>query len=209
MALYGKREASAIGAYSFFILFNNVDILVCYWLLPRPELDIYAASAFLPKAIIAAGFPVAQIVLPVIVDQKAGGVSFRFTVLKAIALATVIGMAGTIVLWIVVPILQRTPLAIHGIDLMLLNKLLVAAVALSAARILVVIEIAIGRVLMGLVQIAAVASFVVACAMTARSSERIAELYMTTSWAYLIMATIGIASMVDRKLFRLLFFWQR
>jgi hypothetical protein len=209
MGRHLRREFSAIAAYSLFILFNNLDILVGYWLLPRLELDIYAASAFLPKAIVTAGYPIAQVVLPVIIGQKADGVSFRFSVLKAIAMALVVGAIGAAVFWITVPILQTAPVAIRSLDLPIMNELLIAAVGLGATRILVVVEIALGRVLMGLVQIAAVAIFVVACALTVRSSLWIAELYAATSWAYLIMAIIGVASMTERKVFRLLLFWQK
>ena len=79
-------------SYSLFILLNNVDMLVGYWLLSRAELDAYAASALLPKAIITATFAVAQVVLPVVTDQRVGGRSFRLSVVKGVAIAT--GMAA-------------------------------------------------------------------------------------------------------------------
>ena len=79
-------EWPMIIGYSLFILLNNVDILVGYWLLPRSELDIYAASSLLPKAVTTATFAVAQVMLPVIVDQKADGLSYRQSIVKAIAM---------------------------------------------------------------------------------------------------------------------------
>ena len=38
---------------------DSLDMLVGYWLLSRPQLDAYAASALLPKAIVTATFAVA------------------------------------------------------------------------------------------------------------------------------------------------------
>ena len=102
------KEWPMVFGYSIFVLLANADILVGYFLLPRGALDVYAASALLPKAITMMTFAVTQVLLPVIVDQKADGLSYRQSVVKAIAMTLVLGAVGAAFLWLAVPWVQGT-----------------------------------------------------------------------------------------------------
>jgi hypothetical protein len=188
-------EWPMVVGYSVFVLLTNIDIVVGYCLLPRGELDIYAASALLPKAITMMTFAVTQVMLPVIVDQKADGLSYRRSIVKGIAMTFVLGSAGTAVLWIAAPWLQATPLAIHGLDFRLMMTLTVAAVALGAIRVLVVVEIALQRYAIGLAQGGAIAVFALACMLSGASALRIAELYAAVSWGFMMIVAIALITL--------------
>jgi hypothetical protein len=185
-----KPEVPMIISYSLFVLLNNIDIPVCYWMLPRVELDTYAASALLPKAIVTATFAAAQVVLPVVTAQRISGVSFRLSVLKGIAFATIMATVGASLLWATIPFIQSTPLAIRGLNFELMSILAAAAVALSTLRILVVIEVALHRYVIGLAQSGAIVLFAFLCAGNNGGPVRIAELYLLISCGFLLLIPI-------------------
>ena len=182
-------DAPIIIAYSLFMLFSNIDILIGYWLLARAELDVYAASALLPKAVVTATFAVAQVVLPVVVEQRIDGHSSRFSVVKAIIVVTGMSVAAALVLWIAIPSLQTTPFAIRGLDFSVMIVLATASIGLSAMRILVVVEGAMQRYAAGLAQSGAVVLFMVLSMNAEAQAHRVAELYTIVVWGFLIMAT--------------------
>jgi O-antigen/teichoic acid export membrane protein len=188
------KELPVIFSYVLFIVLNNVDILVGYWVLPRAALDVYAASSLLPKAITTATFAVAQVVLPVLVEQKADGLSGRRSVVKAVGMVLVVGALGAVCLWIVVPYLQKTPLAIHGLNFPIMIVLAIAAVALGAIRVLVVVEIALRRSSVGLAQIGAILLFVLICVFSGASGPRIAELYAAISCGFLLTGAVAMVT---------------
>ena len=195
ISLQLKQETPMIISYSLFILLNNVDMLVGYWLLSRAELDAYAASALLPKAIITATFAVAQVVLPVVTDQRVGGRSFRLSVVKGVAIATGMAAAAASLLWATIPFIQGTPVAIRGLDFELMSILAVGAVALSTVRMLVVVEVALQRYAVGFAQAGAIALFVILCVKSNAGPLRIAELYLITSAAFLLLISLAGATM--------------
>lgn len=186
------NEWPMIIGYSLFILLNNVDILVSYWLLPRAELDVYAASSLLPKAITTATFAVAQVMLPVIVDQKADGLSYRQSIVKAIAMTLGLGTAAAAVLWIAVPWVQSTPLAIRDLDFPMMMTLAVAAIALGAIRVFVVVEVALQRYAAGFTQAGAIALFALICLLSAAPALRIAELYAVVTLSFMVIVAIAL-----------------
>ena len=167
---------------------DNIDILIGYWLLTRAELDIYAASALLPKAIVTATFAVAQVVLPVVVEQRMDGVSARFSVIKAVGVVLGMSTAAGLVLWVAMPLVQTTPFAIRGLDLSVMMVLATGAAALSTLRILVVAESALQRHAIGLSQSAAVVLFLVLCTRAGGRAYGLAELHTVIVWAFLIIA---------------------
>jgi hypothetical protein len=194
--LHLKQEIPMIMSYSLFILFNNIDIFLGYWLLSRADLDTYAASALLPKAIITATFAVAQVVLPVIAEQRANALSFRLSAIKAIAMATGIAAAAAGSLWVAIPFLQGTPLAIRGLDFELMSILAIVSVTLSTVRVLVVVEVALQRYPVGFAQAGAIVLFVILCVMSNAGPLRIAELYLIITAGFLLL--IGLASATAR-----------
>ena len=185
LTIHLSQDLPMIIGYSLFILLNNVDILIGYWLLPRTALDVYAASSLLPKAITTATFAVAQVVLPVIVEQRADGVSSRQAAVKAFAMVIGLGAAAAAALWMIVPWLQTTPFAIHGLNFPIMMTLALAAVALSAIRVLIVVEIAVRRYAVGLAQACAILLYAAWCLLSDPAPLRIAQLYAVVGYGFL------------------------
>lgn len=190
------REWPTVVAYSLFILLNNVDILIGYLLLPHSELDIYAASSLLPKAITTVTFVIAQVMLPVVVDQKSSGQPYRQSIVKSIAMTIGLGTAALVILWAAIPWLQTTPLAIRGLDYEMMLTLAIAAIALGAIRAVIVLEIALQRYLIGLAQCGAVLVFALTCVLARRAALPIAHIYTATTCGFLIV--IGVLSIALR-----------
>ena len=191
-----RSELPMILGYSLFILFNNSDVLLGYWLLPRSAFDAYAASTVLPKAIIVATFAVAQVVLPVVVGQKADGLPYRVSIAKALGAVIGFGIIATAALWILVPRIQTTPLGIHGLDFILMMTLAVGAVALGAIRLAVVVEIALQRYAAGLAQAGAILLFVLLAAASAHTPLQLAKYYTSICCGFLLV--VGFASVLPR-----------
>jgi hypothetical protein len=184
------HELRMILSYSLFVLMNNVDILVGYWWLSPDASDVYAASSLLPKAIVTATFPVAQVVLPVIVDRRSGGLPFRQSILKAIGLVAAMSTTAAAVLWLAVPIYQTTPIAIRGLDFPLMLFLAVGAVALSTWRVLVVVEVAVQKFFLGIAQVVPIVLFVVICMFLKPSASHLALAYTGVSWGFFLCASL-------------------
>jgi O-antigen/teichoic acid export membrane protein len=183
-----RQEVPLVISYSLFVLVNNMDILLAYWVLPRAALDVYAASALLPKAIVTATFPVAQIVLPVIVERRADGLSIRYPLLKAITMATAMGVVAAGALWVLIPFVQQSPFAVRGLDMHVMTTLAIGAVGVSAARVLVVGEIALGRAPLVIVQGVSVAAFAIAGATGPALIGRFAQAYAAVGWGLFLVA---------------------
>jgi O-antigen/teichoic acid export membrane protein len=190
------KEWPTVIAYSLFILMNNIDILIGYLLLPHSELDIYAASSLLPKAITTVTFVIAQVMLPVVVDQKSSDQPYRRSIVKSVAMTVGLGIAAIAVLWIAIPWLQTTALAIRGLDYEMMLTVAVSAVALGAIRTLIVLEIALQRYSIGLAQCGAILVFALACVLAHPSALTIADIYTATTCGFLIV--IGILSLALR-----------
>jgi O-antigen/teichoic acid export membrane protein len=190
-----------IASYSLFILLNNVDILVGYFLLSRAELDVYAASALLPKAIITATFAIAQVVLPVVTEQRAVGKPFRYSALKGLGIAAFGAGAGATFLWFGVPLLQQTPLAIRALDFDLLKVLAGASVALSILRVLVIVEVALHRYGAGFGQAGAIGLIALLCFALHPTAGGIAELYTFVVSGFLLLSCLWLSAIwiIGRK----------
>jgi O-antigen/teichoic acid export membrane protein len=182
-----KRDAPFIISYSLFVLFNNLDILAAYLLLPRVELGIYTASALLPKAIVTATFAVAQVVLPVLTARRTDGLPLRRTLLKGVGLTLGIAAGAVVLLSAGIPWLQSTPLAIRGLDLELMRILALGAVVFCALRVLVVIEVALQQYAIGIAQAGAILAFALLCTESAANPMRIAELYVLVGVAFVLL----------------------
>jgi O-antigen/teichoic acid export membrane protein len=193
------NEWPMIVGYSLFIVMNNMDIFAGYLLLPRDQLDVYAASSLLSKAITTMTFAVAQVTLPVIVDQKADGLSYRQSIAKAIAMTVGLGAAAAAVLWVAVPWVQATPLAIRGLDFPIMMTLAIAAIALGAIRVFVIVEVALQRYAVGIAQVGAMALFGLICGLAGAPALRLAELYAAITSGFLVI--VAIALITPRPIF--------
>lgn len=188
--LHLKQEIPMIASYSLFILLNNIDVLIGYWLLSPLELNIYAASALLPKAVITATFAIAQVVLPVIAEQRTSGSSFRASAGKGLGLVILVAAVAGILLWLAAPALQRSPFAIRGLDYELVNMLAVGAAAMSILRVLVVVEVALRRYAIGFAQAGAVVLFTLLCLKLRGGAFGIAKLYTMTASGFMLLSCL-------------------
>ena len=188
------QDAPFIISYSLFVLFNNLDILAAYWLLPRIELGMYTASALLPKAIVTATFAIAQVVLPVLTARRTGGLPLGRTLIKGVGLTLGIASGAVVLLLLGVPWLQSTPLAIRGLNLELMHILALGAVAFCALRVLVVIEVALQQYAIGIAQAGAIVAFALLCTRSPANPVRVAELFVLVGVAFVLLAgTAAIA----------------
>ena len=190
------QEIPMIASYSFFILFNNIDILLAYVFLPRSALDFYAASALLPKAIITSTFPIAQVVLPVIVEQKTTELPIGLSVVKAVGMVVVSAAAISAILWFAVPLIQKSALAVRGLDFDTMVILSVGAIGLSTLRILVVVELAVRRYIVGVSQVIAVLLFVIACFYIHPSLLSIAKTYTLMIWIWVLLVAVATLPLI-------------
>jgi O-antigen/teichoic acid export membrane protein len=184
------RAIPMILSYSLFILLNNIDILVGYLVLPRAELDAYAASALLPKAVVTATYAIAQVVLPVIAEQRSAGARFRQSAVKALGLSAVAAIAAVALLWFAVPFAQQTVFAIRKLDVELLKVLAIGSVALSVLRIIVVVEVALHRYAIGFAQAGAIGVFVLFCLTFGAHPLNIAAGYAATVASFLLFSCL-------------------
>jgi hypothetical protein len=180
-------ELPIIASYSLFVLINNVDILLAFFLLPREGLSVYAASALLPKAIVTSTFPIAQIVLPVIVERRTLALSIRTSLLKGLGMALALAGFAVAGLWVLLPVLRSGPMAIRGLDPAVMQMLALGAIGLSGARLLVVTEMALQRCRLAALQAVAL-FFFVGTSWQAGSLLSFATGYVIVSWVLFVLS---------------------
>ena len=95
------------------------------------------------------------------------------------------GAAAAAALWMIVPWLQTTPFAIHGLNFPIMMTLALAAVALSAIRVLIVVEIAVRRYAVGLAQACAILLYAAWCLLSKPAPLSIAQLYAVVGYGFL------------------------
>ena len=185
-----KTDIPFIASFSLFILLCSLDILIAYWRLPKAMLDVYAASAFLPKAIVTATLPVAQIVLPVIISQRADGLSARFSIVKAFGLVTLVGLAAALFLVVALPLLQQTPLAVRKLDMGIVSTLALGAVALGAARLAMVIRLSADQRGLALLQSGPIIAIAAWGLLGDVDAAGLANVYAVVGWGFMIITII-------------------
>ena len=190
LELHLKKSIPMIGTYSLFILLNNIDVLIGYFALSPLELDVYAASALLPKALITATFAIAQVVLPVVTEQHTTGTSFRNSAGKGLALVILVAAGAGCLLWLGAPTLQHSPFSIRGLDYGVMNVLAIGAAAMSILRILVVVEVALRRYAIGFAQVGAVGLFALLCLGFRGGPLVIAKLYSVTACGFVLLSCL-------------------
>jgi len=127
-----------IAGYGLYTLLVNTDVLLAYLLLPREQVAVYVASSILPKAIVTATLPVAQVLMPVAIARASAAQSTRLYVLKALAAATSLAAAGVLVLKFGEGYACNSRFGLRYCDSELMMILAVAAVPLCALRVLVI-----------------------------------------------------------------------
>jgi O-antigen/teichoic acid export membrane protein len=173
--------------YGIFILINNIDVLIAYLLLGSEQLGAYAASSFLPKAIVTATQPVSQVMLPVINVAAREGRRRRPAFWKAFAVCGLVGAAGAAVLSFGGELACNERFGIRFCSPWLLAVLAFAAIPLGMLRILVVAGLAVGDQRHSVVPAIAVAAFVAVAFAWGRSPDELAMIYAVFCWAFMLL----------------------
>ena len=164
--------------YGLYTLLVNADILFAYLLLDRRQLATYAASSILPKAIVTATLPVAQILMPVMVAQANAAESTRLSVRKAVIAVTLLAILGAAVLELAGEVACGGRFGLRSCEVDLLNVLALTAIPLCLLRVLVVSNLAVDRSWRPLLQ-AVVLALVASLAIGLRGGPRdLAVIYL-------------------------------
>jgi O-antigen/teichoic acid export membrane protein len=173
--------------YGLFTVLANIDVLLGYVLLSREQLGIYAASSMLPKAMATATLPVAQVAMPVIARQITSTAGARASIAKAVVICLGAGIAGWAALSLSSPLVCNSRIGLRFCQGGLLETLALAAAPLGALRVLVVSNMALGKRWRSLVQLAALALFLVLALTFAHDAERLAEQYLAACWGLMLL----------------------
>lgn len=182
--------------YTLFILFTNVDLVLGFLTLSPAALDVYAASALLPKAIVTASFPIAQVVLPVLVRRRMDGFSSPALTFKAVGLVMGMSAAAASTLWLLIPFFQASQFAIRSLDIGVMHVLLVGAVGLGASRVIIVVEAGARRRATAIAQAICILLMAAVCLGLKLGPGPLAVVYAAVSWLFLAV-NLGTAALQD------------
>jgi O-antigen/teichoic acid export membrane protein len=179
--------APLVGGYGLFTLFVNLDVLVAYFLLDRQQLGAYVASSLLPKAIVTATLPVAQVLMPVVVARAKAAQSTRPSLLKALLAVIVLATTGALVLNLGGGLVCNSRLGLRFCDFGLMMTLAAAAVPLCALRVLVVADLALSANWRPLLQLLGILLVAVPAALLHAGPARLAALYLHAAAAVTLL----------------------
>jgi hypothetical protein len=131
--------------YGFHALLVNADVLLAYLLLDRQQLATYVASSILPKAIVTATLPVAQILMPVMVAQANAAEGTQLSVRKAVITVSLLATLGAVILELGGGMACGGRFGLRSCELDLLHVLALSAIPLCLLRVLVVSSLAVDR----------------------------------------------------------------
>ena len=188
--LYGRSDLWVTLSYCLYVTLNNIDVVLGYFLLSKEELDIYAASALLPKAVVTMTFAIVQVMIPVISEQRSRNLSARFSALKGLALSTLVALVAGGLLAAGAPFMQATPLAITSLNFAVLDILVVAAAALSVLRGMVVLDMTFRRGRIAFVQFFGILVLIFVSFLLRPSVDQLAAIYSSTVVGCFLMAAV-------------------
>jgi len=181
------RAVPFVIGYGMFVLINNIDVLIAYLVLGNDKLGIYAASAVLPKAIVAATQPVSQVMLPVMAASGQTRTVGRIALIKALAVCAVFGAAGATVLYLGRDAACNSRLGLRSCSPPLLIVLALAAIPLGMLRVMVVAGLALGRNNETLASALALIAAAIALFVWGSSAEALAQVYLACCWGFLAL----------------------
>lgn len=173
--------------YGLFIIVNNIDVLIAYFLLPKEQLGIYAATSVLPKAIISVTQPVSQVMLPVLTASTELWRGRRTALLKAFVVCAGIAVVGAAVLSFGRSLACHEGMGIRSCNTDLLVWLALAAIPLSLVRVLVVAGLATGNRRHALVPALAIVAFAGLAVAWAHSPLQLGLLYCAFCWLFIVV----------------------
>jgi len=149
---HGSASPLALGealpfcsAYAGFVLLNNADVLIAYLVMGNVQLGVYSATAVLPKAIVTAIQPVAQIALPVLIAVKEQAALVRRAVAKAVGITAAMALAGCGVWWVGSGAVCGGRVGIRFCESKPMLILALAAIALSVIRVAITADLGLRR----------------------------------------------------------------
>jgi O-antigen/teichoic acid export membrane protein len=177
-----------------FVLLANLDVLVAYVSLDSAELGAYAASAFLPKAVVVAVLPVTQVMLPMLTAAAGAAAPQRAALLKAVAVTGALAAGGAAVLWLGADVVCDQRFGVRYCAPSLIGTLALAAVPLTLLRLLIVARLALGLGVRLLLPFAVAAAGAAMMLSVAATPAGLAEIYVAACWAvpgtYLLAACL-------------------
>lgn len=173
-------------AYVGFVVLNNVDIVIAYFLFNGAQLGAYSAAAVLPKAIVTVTQPIAQIILPLLVAVEGQAILVRKAVLKAVAVTFAIGAAAAAVLGVASQLVCGGRFGVRYCEPSLMMVLATAAVFLAIVRVAITADL--GQRLYWVAQVPFLACLVFAGVelVTRPSRDGLALSYMLASLGTLV-----------------------
>lgn len=199
-----RRAALFCSPMIGFALLNNADVLLAYIVLSPGELGSYAASTVLPKAIVTATQPVAQIVLPMITNLRRETAVVSATAKKAITLASAMALLGFAFLWSASGLACGASPGIRYCDPPMMLILALAAIPMAAMRASIVADLARQHRwiphLPYLAGILFVVSFAAVGHPVGAVGQKLAVAYMVACWSLPILT--GLAKLAKRRWWR-------
>jgi O-antigen/teichoic acid export membrane protein len=178
-----------------FVILSNADVLMAYLKLNAVELGIYAASAVLPKAIVTATQPVAQVILPVATSIRGDNLKIREALLKALGMTFVLAVSGAGALWLISGEACGGRFGIKFCDQGLLLLLAGAAIAVSVTRTAVIADVLGGRLWRPLLSAVALVTFAAANWPGSSTRTTLAASYSVICW--LLLGVLVAAKLVE------------
>jgi O-antigen/teichoic acid export membrane protein len=180
--------------YGLFTLVCNVDVLLAYLVLTNDQLGSYAASSLLPKAIVTATLPVAQVMLPVVSTWGEERAQVRTALLKALGVALFLSIAGAAVLILGRDLACNDQFGIRFCATPLVTMLAVAAIPVSLSRVLVVASLALERQIRIVAPSLVLLVFAALVLLRTPSPPMLAGLYMTICWIFVLTYALIVLS---------------
>jgi O-antigen/teichoic acid export membrane protein len=146
----GMRTPSLRQALPFFtaqvgfVLLNNADIFIAFLIMQATGLGTYSAAAVLPKAIVTATQPIANVVLPVVIGIRDERRLRRHAVAKGLCVTAALAGFGAVVLFMLGTIACGGRFGIRSCEPSLMVPLLFASVPLAVTRVAITADLGLG-----------------------------------------------------------------
>jgi O-antigen/teichoic acid export membrane protein len=180
-----------------FVVLGNADVLVAYLKLTGAELGIYAASAILPKAIVTATQPVAQVLLPLATHIRHDSLGVGTAVFKAVGMTFGLAALGAVALWLVSGEACGGHFGIKFCNPAILLPLAVAAVALSVIRTSIIADFLCARNWRSHLTIVGFVVFAIVNLSVNLNGTGLAMSYAILCW--LLLGAVALMKLIERR----------
>jgi O-antigen/teichoic acid export membrane protein len=164
-----------IAGYGMLILLSNLDVLFSYLLLGNVDIGLYSASSVFPKAILVVITPLQQMLLPMMVPDKANSSQFNLIIAKIGGIVLLLTSVGIGMLWLLSGAVCGGRWGLTLCQPATLHVLLLSALPLVLLRVLVSIQYARGRDMLMLWLALPSAAYLFIVANSARTIESLAQ----------------------------------